>query len=272
MARKRVISPEIWQSEDFSRLSTLAKLIFIGMFSNADDEGRGRGKAVYLKSIIFPYDEAIRVTDIDKALSEISSNMSVIFYTYNENIYYELTNWNKWQKVEKPQSSIIPAFDENDETIQRLFDDCSATCRGRVSPKRKEEKRKEENRKEIEEKRISLVETYNKYCTNLPQCLKTTDKRKKGIDEFLKVYTLEQFEELCKKSNITPFLIGKNDRKWKADIDFLLRIDKATSILEGKYDNIGKSSSIDNLKNAYNQEVEKDDERGNNQDIDVFGI
>mgnify|MGYP005796865919 CR=1 FL=1 len=29
--------------------------------------------------------------------------------------------------------------------------------------------------------------------------------------------------------------MGKNDRGWKADFDFLMRVDKATSILEGKY-------------------------------------
>ena len=41
MARKRMIDPAIWQSQDFSRLSMLAKLVFIGLFSYADDEGRG---------------------------------------------------------------------------------------------------------------------------------------------------------------------------------------------------------------------------------------
>ncbi len=33
MARKRMIDPNIWQSEDFSKLSTLGKLVFIGLFS-----------------------------------------------------------------------------------------------------------------------------------------------------------------------------------------------------------------------------------------------
>ena len=43
MARKRMIDPNIWDSEDFSKLSILGRLLFIGMFSNADDEGRGKG-------------------------------------------------------------------------------------------------------------------------------------------------------------------------------------------------------------------------------------
>lgn len=71
----------------------------------------------------------------------------------------------------------------------------------------------------------------------MPQVQKLTDKRNKSIDNFLKEFTQEQFEEICKKANASNFLTGNNDRKWKADFDFLMRIDKATSVLEGKYDN-----------------------------------
>ena len=42
MARRRMIDPNFWESEDVSRLSLFARLLFIGMISNADDEGRGR--------------------------------------------------------------------------------------------------------------------------------------------------------------------------------------------------------------------------------------
>lgn len=99
-------------------------------------------------------------------------------------------------------------------------------------------KRKEDNRKEIEEKRIEVKEIYNTICTNLPQVQKLTEKRNKTIDNFLKEYTKEQFEQICKIANSSKFLIGENDRHWKADFDFLMKIDKATNILEGKYKNI----------------------------------
>lgn len=244
MARKRMIDPGIWQSEDFSKLSMLERLLFIGMFSNADDEGRGRAKPIYLKSIIFPYED-MRIADIDKALDNIAHNMSVVFYTSGESEYYSLLSWNKWQKIDRPRDSDLPAFDDTCIVIRNVFDEQSTNDRRTFAPNRIEHNRIENKRKE--DNRISLVEIYNRYCTNLSQCQKVTDKRKIAIDNFLKTYSLEQFEEICKKANITSFLIGKNDRKWKADIDFLLRIDKATSILEGKYDNLGKSSALDNL-------------------------
>ena len=108
MARKRMIDPGIWQSEDFARLSTLAKLVFIGLFSNADDEGRGRANALYLKSILFPYDEKLRAADMEKTLQEIASHMSVTFYTHDEKEYYVLESWNSFQTINKPTASKIP--------------------------------------------------------------------------------------------------------------------------------------------------------------------
>ena len=231
MARKRMIDPGIWQSEDYGKLSNLAKVVFIGLFSLADDEGRGRANPTYLKSSLFPYNEDMRSADIEKALSEISSNMSVVFYSCDGSNYYSLLSWYTFQKIDKPTDSKIPAFDETNKEIRRLFDDHSTTIRRSLAPK------KNKNIKEIEEKRIRIKDIYNSVCTNLPQVQKITEKREKAIDKFIKEFTEEQFEQICKIANSTDFLIGKNDRKWKADFDFFMRIDKATNILEGKYSN-----------------------------------
>lgn len=146
MARKRMIDPNIWQSEDFGKLSTLAKLVFIGLFSLADDEGRGRCNPIYLKSTLFPYEEGIRSADVDKTLSEISSNMSVVFYSCDGSSYYSLYNWNTWQKIDRPSESKIPEF--NEKVMQRLFifDDNSTNVR-RVFAPNKNIKEKEQERK-----------------------------------------------------------------------------------------------------------------------------
>lgn len=250
MARKRMIDPSIWQSEDFGKLSNLAKVVFIGLFSLADDEGRGRANPTYLKSTLFPYNEGMRGADIEKALFEISSNMSVVFYSCDGSNYYSLLSWNTFQKIEKPTDSKLPAFDEKDGNIRRLFPEGSTTSRRPVAPKGKEE-----NRKEIEEKRIEVKRVYNQFCTNLPQVQKLTEKREKAIDNFLKEFSIEQFEQICKIANDSSFLKGENDRHWKADFDFIMRTDKATNILEGKYSNISKceKGSSESNKKTFNQ-------------------
>lgn len=110
-------------------------------------------------------------------------------------------------------------------------------------------------------KNENIIEIYNQYCTNLPKVKKTTKKREKAINSFLKEFTEEQFEEICKIANDTDFLIGKNNNGWKADFDFLMRTDKATNVLEGKYSNI-KSDKMDGFIEMW-KEAKNEEERNN---------
>ena len=104
-----------------------------------------------------------------------------------------------------------------------------------LPPKRKEEKGKEDKRKEKEKNRKEIVDIYNSTCTNLPKIQKITEKRNKSINNFLKEFSLEQFKQICNIANSSDFLTGNNDRGWKADFDFFMRVDKSTAVLEGKY-------------------------------------
>ena len=96
MARKRMIDPSIWESEDFSKLSYLGRLLWIGLFSNADDEGRGKANVAYLKSHLFAYDEELSVKDVEKALKEIATKISFRFYEVDRKRFYQLTKWDKF--------------------------------------------------------------------------------------------------------------------------------------------------------------------------------
>ena len=112
-----------------------------------------------------------------------------------------------------------------------------------------------------EEKRIEVKKIYNSTCTNLAQIQKLTDKRNKSIDNFLKEFTVEQFEQICQLANRNEFLTGNNDRNWKADFDFIMRVDKATNILEGKYDN--SSSGMNDFKKLMEEARKADEQTGN---------
>lgn len=261
MARKRMIDPNIWQSEDFSKLSTLGKLVFIGLFSLADDEGKGRCNPVYLRSTLFPYDENLKSTDIDKTLLEISSNMSIIFYSNDGSNYYSLYNWSNWQKIDKPSKSKIPDYDE--EIMTRLFDEHS-TNTSRILDEHStpnKNKNKNINRKEKEEKRNKIVELYNSTCTNLPSVQKITDKRSEAIDSFIKEFSENEILEIFNIANNSEFLTGNNDRNWKADFDFVIKPDKATAILEGKYST--SKGGFNDFKDLWKEAVLEDEQTGN---------
>lgn len=101
----------------------------------------------------------------------------------------------------------------------------------------------------------------------MPQVQKLTDKRKKTIDNFIKEFSEEQFEQICKIANCSNFLTGNNDKGWKADFDFLMRIDKATNILEGKYSD--SKGGINDFKEL--MEEARNEQRRNNTSNNSFG-
>ena len=126
-------------------------------------------------------------------------------------------------------------------------------------------KQKENNKNKYN----SIIDIYNTYCTNLPQVQKLTEKRKTNINKLLKEITEEQFKEICIIANNSDFLIGDNDRNWKADFDFIIRPDKAVSILEGKYSN-KKRDKMDDFINLWEEAKIQDEQTGNSANNNTF--
>lgn len=124
------------------------------------------------------------------------------------------------------------------------------------------EKEEEKEKEKKENKYKEIIDIYNTYCTNMPRVEKLTEKRKVAINKFLKEFSLDEFQQVCVIANNSDFLIGDNDRNWKADFDFLLRTDKATAIIEGKY-NTKKKDKLDNFKELW-EEARLDDEQARN--------
>lgn len=107
MARRRMIDPNFWQSEDVYKLTIRQRLLFIGLFSNADDEGKLRGNPAFIRSIIFPYED-FNISDIEHDLLMIKQIESIKQYEIEGSKYIKITNWFKFQRVDKPQPSMIP--------------------------------------------------------------------------------------------------------------------------------------------------------------------
>ena len=151
MARKRMIDPNIWESEDFSSLSMLGKVIFIGLFSLADDDGRGRGNPAYIRSKLFPYStDEIKLSDVEDAFRQIEKRMSVVFYDVGDAQYYALSHWEKWQKIDHKTASSLPS-PEDSTSVRRAFDESSVSVSAKPLPN---------NNKNIKEYKENIRETY----------------------------------------------------------------------------------------------------------------
>lgn len=136
MARKRMMSPSFWSDEKIGECNMMERLLFLGLVSNADDEGIGRGNPKLLKSLIFPYDD-LRVSDFEKSLAKLASLSLIQLYQHDGQTYYCVLNFKRHQTINKPSPSDFPS------PPPLLREDYGSTTVV-LPPNRKEEKRSEE--------------------------------------------------------------------------------------------------------------------------------
>jgi hypothetical protein len=115
MARKRMIDPSFWVDEKLGTVDPVVRLLFMGLISQADDEGRLNGHPSLIKSLIFPYDHSIQVNDVDEWLNLLSLEERKLIQRYevDHQKYILITNFKKHQTINKPQKSKLPPLLES---------------------------------------------------------------------------------------------------------------------------------------------------------------
>lgn len=81
MPRIRSIKPEFFKSEQICELPAMVRLLFIGLWTQADREGKLEDRPKRLKIELFPYENY----DIDKALNELQTAGLILRYKVNAN-------------------------------------------------------------------------------------------------------------------------------------------------------------------------------------------
>lgn len=108
MARQRFIHPEFWSDPSIGQLSPLERLLFLGCFSNADDEGRLLGNPAWLRSAVFPYDD-ISLDEVRTARDRVAAVCrSFVLYSIDGVEYIAFLRWGRYQKPKYPKPSNIP--------------------------------------------------------------------------------------------------------------------------------------------------------------------
>jgi hypothetical protein len=114
-----MITPEIWFNEKVSSLPDAGRLLFIGIFSNADDDGRLKASPKFLKAHIFPYDED-KTTEVIRELRDKCAQVGLIrIYTNGKQEFLDIPGWSEHQKIRKDRyiSSKLPSFKEDDNQV-----------------------------------------------------------------------------------------------------------------------------------------------------------
>ena len=116
MARIRSIKPETWTDEKMVEMSPLARLLFIGLWNFADDEGRMVYSPTRIKLQILPADSV----DISALLGEIRGKSLIVVYAVDGVEYLQVVNFARHQKVDKRTPSKYPAPPEVPSEFPRI--------------------------------------------------------------------------------------------------------------------------------------------------------
>jgi len=116
MARARNIKPGFFTNEELVELPFATRLLFIGLWTLADREGRLEDKPKRIKMHLFPADEI----DVDKALCDLQTSGFLTRYEVDGARYIQVLAFRKHQnphRDEKP-SSIPPQGGHGTSTVQ----------------------------------------------------------------------------------------------------------------------------------------------------------
>lgn len=105
--RIRTLKPEIWEDEAVGRLGVWERLLYVGLITMADDEGRLRALPGAIAGHVFPYDDLPPVK-IKRWLETINTAELVVLYHRSGTDYVEIQNWSKHQRISRPVESPLP--------------------------------------------------------------------------------------------------------------------------------------------------------------------
>lgn len=105
MARTRSIKPGFFHNDELADLDPLARLLFAGLWTVADREGRLYDRPRKIKAAILPYDEC----DIDAFLNDLQSRGFINRYLVGAEEIIQVHNWSRHQNPhQKEPPSTIP--------------------------------------------------------------------------------------------------------------------------------------------------------------------
>ena len=115
MPRKRIIDPEFWLDNEISKLTYKNRLLYIGLWTLADDFGILENDLNKIRASVFPYSNC----KIDKEMAELIRLKKLEEYEVEGKKYFWVKNFLKYQWFSHPSHKfpIIPVISSKIQQI-----------------------------------------------------------------------------------------------------------------------------------------------------------
>ncbi|HFK5797940.1 TPA: hypothetical protein ACG0L7_001784 [Enterobacter hormaechei subsp. oharae] len=110
MARSRNIKPGFFTNDELAECQPLARILFAGLWTIADKEGRLDDRPKKIKAMVLPFDDV----DCDALLQQLHQHKFINRYQVQGDSYIQVSNWKKHQNPHcKEAASEIPEPSQN---------------------------------------------------------------------------------------------------------------------------------------------------------------
>lgn len=116
MARARNIKPGFFKNEELAELSPLTRLLFAGLWTLADREGRLEDRPKRIRAEILPYDDG----SVDEMLNELHRTGFILRYSSGDKRFIQIENFSKHQNphCKEPESTIPAPYKHGASIVQ----------------------------------------------------------------------------------------------------------------------------------------------------------
>lgn len=108
MARIRTIKPDFFRNEEVAGLTYRARLTWVGLWTYADDEGRGKDNARIIKGDLWPLEDDVTHLEVEADLKELEQHGRITRYEVNGERFLFVNKWRDHQRIAKPTASKLP--------------------------------------------------------------------------------------------------------------------------------------------------------------------
>lgn len=246
-------------NESLSEVDPLGRILFTGLWCQADRNGRLENRPKRIRAEVLPYDD-VTVAQVEQWLQQLASKLLISFYQVGGNSYIQITNFTKHQsphpdekpihpdpiagdelKAEPEQNqpviaSNLPATSEQlTDNLPESYQQSSYSLTLTLSNSNSEESNQKENSTEplsdsanppVASKPLSPVEIvfdHWKQVCNHPKAILDA-KRRRVIADRLKQFSLDDCKRAIDGCRASPWHQGANDRgKVFDDVDLIFR-------------------------------------------------
>jgi hypothetical protein len=117
VARIRTIKPEFCSSADVGAISRDARLFFLQVLTEADDEGRLLWIPRRLCGVLYPFDTDVTAEMLERWCLECVHRGMLVHYRLGDVQYLQIANWSKHQKISHAAKSKLPSYSDQGVTV-----------------------------------------------------------------------------------------------------------------------------------------------------------